>query len=664
MAAIITLEFDKGRSVFKSVLEKSLVASDIESLLSFVEAYQDEIFLEKRTVLDQVFRDILCKMISDVSKTSLLKTVITFAIQAVKQDMCSPSTPFLMMADIFDMLTIKRCEDIFDLVEDKVTVWKSEPFYESGKNYLLRMCNDLIRRLSKSQNTVFCGRIQLFLSRLFPLSEKSALNLASQFNLDNVTIYAKHEKSTCLTNFQAEVMEVDDAGDQSSSIPIDYHLYRKFWALQDFFRRPTQCYDKSLWEFFSQNASDVMSIFASYKLDDVSSTRKKVPTTQQSHQHVQNFFAKYLTSEKLLNLQLSDSNFRRYVLVQFLIIFQYLRATVKFKTQVQSLTDEQSEWIKESQEKVSKLLCETPPHGEQFCNSVKHILEREEHWNNWKNESCPNFIKEKQRDQSKAKTKPKRKRIGDDLLASNGKSLKLGNSELTRLWNLNSDNMEAAKAESRVFLPKLDDFFANAIEQADPEAMVEEQYNHERVMRHFRDINQQNFQWKAYRLLARSSPHFFVHTNTPGLPINVHLKDIVDKMAKEINPHHQMVEPKPEMGVADEEDDIKDNNEEHEEDDMRNEQDEVNPQLQLTNDQICLLADQIGTQWISLGEKLGLPPDDLTYFKDSFDGTAESALNMITVWQEEDPERDSIGLIREALNGLKLSRILETLNVS
>ena len=31
----------------------------------------------------------------------------------------------------------------------------------------------MLRRLSTSQNTVFCGRIQLFLARLFPLSEKS-----------------------------------------------------------------------------------------------------------------------------------------------------------------------------------------------------------------------------------------------------------------------------------------------------------------------------------------------------------------------------------------------------------------------------------------------------------------------------------------------------------
>lgn len=43
------------------------------------------------------------------------------------------------------------------------------------------------------------------------------------------------------------------------------------------------------------------------------------------------FFAKFLTNPKLLALQLSDSNFRRSVLVQFLILFQYLRSTVKFK---------------------------------------------------------------------------------------------------------------------------------------------------------------------------------------------------------------------------------------------------------------------------------------------------------------------------------------------
>ena len=37
----------------------------------------------------------------------------------------------------------------------------------------------------------------------------------------------------------------------ASSIPVDYNLYRKFWSLQDFFRRPAQCYDKFAWKTFS-----------------------------------------------------------------------------------------------------------------------------------------------------------------------------------------------------------------------------------------------------------------------------------------------------------------------------------------------------------------------------------------------------------------------------
>ncbi|KAJ9600002.1 hypothetical protein L9F63_009712, partial [Diploptera punctata] len=45
----------------------------------------------------------------------------------------------------------------------------------------------LLRRLSRSQNTVFCGRILLFLAKFFLFSERSGLNIVSEFNLDNLT---------------------------------------------------------------------------------------------------------------------------------------------------------------------------------------------------------------------------------------------------------------------------------------------------------------------------------------------------------------------------------------------------------------------------------------------------------------------------------------------
>lgn len=125
-------------------------------------------------------------------------SVIDLSIDAVTQGICPATTPFILLADVLDCLPLDQCDVIFSFVEDNVSTWKSNSFYTAGKNYLLRMCNDLLRRLSKSQNTVFCGRIQLFLARLFPLSEKSGLNLQSQFNLENVTVFNKNEQESTL----------------------------------------------------------------------------------------------------------------------------------------------------------------------------------------------------------------------------------------------------------------------------------------------------------------------------------------------------------------------------------------------------------------------------------------------------------------------------------
>lgn len=50
-----------------------------------------------------------------------------------------------------------------------------------------------------------------------------------------------------------------------------------------------------------------------------------------SSPQVDQYFAKYLTNQKLLDLQFSDANFRRYVLLQILILAQYLTSNIKFK---------------------------------------------------------------------------------------------------------------------------------------------------------------------------------------------------------------------------------------------------------------------------------------------------------------------------------------------
>lgn len=54
----------------------------------------------------------------------------------------------------------------------------------------------------------------------------------------------------------------------------------------------------------------------------------------------------------------------------------------------QVLTPSQNDFVKETEAKVYRLLEETPPNGKKFAETVRHMLKREELWNNWKNEGC------------------------------------------------------------------------------------------------------------------------------------------------------------------------------------------------------------------------------------------------------------------------------------
>lgn len=47
-------------------------------------------------------------------------------------------------------------------------------------------------------------------------------------------------------------------------------------------------------------------------------------------------------------------------------------------------------------EKVYNLISETPPDGDKFSKTVKHILNREQQWIKWKNDGCPPFTTAKE----------------------------------------------------------------------------------------------------------------------------------------------------------------------------------------------------------------------------------------------------------------------------
>ncbi|KAM5156600.1 THO complex subunit 1 [Mantella aurantiaca] len=606
---------------------------------------------EKKLTLDQVFRVILEEEIINQASCDNCLAIISLAINGVTEGICTATTPFVLLGDVLDCLPLDHCDRIFTFVEKNVGTWKSNTFYSAGKNYLLRMCNDLLRRLSKSQNTVFCGRIQLFLARLFPLSEKSGLNLQSQFNLENVTVYNVNESESTLGQKQVEDredgMEIeegetgDDEAPNTSSIPIDYNLYRKFWSLQDFFRNPVQCYDKSSWKTFLKFSEEVLAVFKSYKLDDTQASRKKIEELKSGGEHV--YFAKFLTSEKLMDLQLSDSNFRRHILLQYLILFQYLKGQVKFKSSNYVLLDEQSLYIEDTTKLVHQLLCETPPDGEKFSKMVEHILSTEENWNSWKNEGCPSFVKERPQDGKPVKATRKRQAPEDFLGKGANKKILMGNDELTRLWNLCPDNIEACKLESREFMPTLEQFFEEAIEQADPENMVENEY---------KVVNNSNYGWRALRLLARRSPHFFQPTNQQFRSLPEYLENMVIKLAKELPP------PSEEIKTGEDEEEDEDNESLLKE---SNESPEVQQQKPVSGELIESLAHKLGERWKTLAPYLEIKDSDIKVIESDSEDVKMRAKLLLVAWQDRQGAHATTGNLITALSHAHLNELAETL---
>ncbi|XP_030607538.1 THO complex subunit 1 [Archocentrus centrarchus] len=648
-----SFNFVDAKDKFTASAVQALAGKNIKPLISiFNQISGNE--AEKKTTLDQALRGVLGDLIVE-QKASCddFLALIYLSIDAVTESICSATTPFVLLGDVLDCLPLDLCDKIFSFVEENVSTWKSNSFYTAGKNYLLRMCNDLLRRLSKSQNTVFCGRIQLFLARLFPLSEKSGLNLQSQFNLDNITVFNKNEQESTLgqkhTEEKEDGMEVEEGemGEDDApapcSIPIDYNLYRKFWTLQDYFRNPVQCYDKFSWMTFLKFSDETLAVFKSYKLDDMQASKRKLEELRTSGgEHV--YFAKFLTSEKLMDLQLSDSNFRRHILLQYLILFQYLKGQVKFKSSNCVLNDDQAAWIEETTKLVYQLLREIPPDGDKFATMVEHILNTEENWNAWKNEGCPSFVKERTVDDKPKRPMRKRQAPEDFLGKGPDRKLFMGNDELTRLWNLNHDNMEACKSDSREFMPSLDEFFAEAIEQADPANMVEDEY---------KVVRNPNYGWRALRLLSRRSPHFFQPTNQKFKSLADYLDSMVSKLAKELPKDI----PSEEIKTGEEDDDdngdnlLKDSND--------------SPSIQsklVTNQQMDDVAAKLGARWKILASHLEVKAAELREIETDSEDVDMQAKLLLVAWQDREGTQATVENLVTALNAAGFSQIADSLS--
>jgi len=261
--------------------------------------------------------------------------------------------PFLLLEDTIDSLPLQHIQTIWSSSQYPTKTISSltsqnkltSPliFTAPSKLILLRICNKILKLLSNSNvDCEFAGTIMILLTKVFPLSERSAINVLGSFNVGNETVFESeiefHEKINCADGKGGENNKGD--GKKGSSSNIGYDFYKTFWGVQHIFTDPTttilysknnglsqsdaanayNCFMKDITSILVALESSSTPVSKSSKEDETSlttTTEEETTTTTVRHH-------KYLTSSQLLHLQLKDVQLRIHFLTQLLIIVSYL----------------------------------------------------------------------------------------------------------------------------------------------------------------------------------------------------------------------------------------------------------------------------------------------------------------------------------------------------
>ncbi|CAH0520382.1 unnamed protein product [Peronospora belbahrii] len=317
-----------------------------------------------------------------------IPALLDLCIAGVTSNFLVNSTPYKVLEDLMEGQTINACEKIWELLEsrkDKLTM--PDFIAEKGRTTkaslcLLRMCNALLRRLSKTHNSVFCGKILVFLSFTFALSERSAVNLTGKANVTNVTVFEDEDAfDLSEASDAAKAAEIFprleiDSDLSADARPVDYNLYRTFWDLQSFFREHQMVVQSAEnWEKFFTELNVVLAAFEgnAFSPDDLERSRDlssgPVCLADATMRETSDDTSKGATEEG------SQEHF-----------FQ-----PKVKPPVGSSTPKSK--LADLTERVVALLKQTPSDGEGFSEMVAYVLERERNWVKWKQEKCPGYEK-------------------------------------------------------------------------------------------------------------------------------------------------------------------------------------------------------------------------------------------------------------------------------
>lgn len=246
-------------------------------------------------------------------------------ILSILSDMgrCDPALLFWLVEELLDSQTIAGCRKIFDYLESRRERITSKHFKQKNL-VILRSCNELLRRLSRAEDTAFCGRVFIFLFQGFPLGDRSSVNLRGEYHVENVTSFeppiASGNDTEMAIDGQATPKDSADLKSGNKAAPKKTQkafdpdsLYASFWSLQQCFSQPLKLLVPTHMAHFKSNLGATLKAFQVIHTGDGSQSTKSNENMRRDLKRkreedeagdgLTTFNPKYLTSKDLFELE-------------------------------------------------------------------------------------------------------------------------------------------------------------------------------------------------------------------------------------------------------------------------------------------------------------------------------------------------------------------------
>ena len=299
------------------------------------------------------------------------------ALADAARNFLDKTLPFTLLEDLFDNLTRAEFPPPFSYLERNINTFMLLDVKVSRVS-MLTLCNGLLRRLSKSQDSALTGRVLLMLASALTLEEKSGFNIVGKYavqtevsNLQRVgaasvsvpaapaalpvlaapeptaaaaaaamDVEGAEPASAASAAGDASVGAADDAADAvdfadmldvalpdapsasdrveaSTAVGRAKSFFTTLWSLQTWFSDPNLLKVPAQASAFVSAATAVLQAF-----EQVPCTAAAAAPADATPSSVPNA-ARFLPSRRLLHLQLRDAEFRLHLTVQCVMVLTY-----------------------------------------------------------------------------------------------------------------------------------------------------------------------------------------------------------------------------------------------------------------------------------------------------------------------------------------------------